>query len=270
MIVIAGKPMEADAVAGLYPRDSLEGKIANAMFDSSETYKYSSVDQLKFELSLRASIVNAAKDLSRSGIGFRDFRKSKANPDYWQRTSEGGFQLQSGVKPYDAINDIYKNGSLYGTECATAMVIVFYKALADVLPEELFNKMFSDIYLMDWQHLDSDLGISTTKRPADYFPGDSRYFKNPDVDPLTPQWQGENVIDLGGGRYYGHGIGITSANSIIDALNSARVDDSDTPAYLMDQVERPDYKGLYKQYSDYMSRQHATQATIALKTSYSF
>lgn len=270
MIEIAGKPVELNAVTMQYPHDSLEAKIAGQMFASSEVYQFSSDDQLKFELTLRKNIVNAAKDLSRSGLGFREFRKSKCNPDYWQRTSEGGFQLQSGVKPYDAINDIYKNGSLYGTECATAIVIIFYKALADLLPQELFNKLFSDIYLMDWQHLDPDMGITTTKRPPDYFPGDGRYFKNPDVDPLTPQWQGENVIDLGDGRYYGHGIGITTADSIIDSLNSARVDDSNTPAYLMDQVERPNFKSLYKQYSDYSNRQPGASASYIMNHFWSY
>lgn len=270
MIEIAGRQVTLDEVAGQYPHDSVEARVASGMANSGETYQFSSMDQFKFELTLRASIVNAAKELARSGLEFRVFRKSKANPDYWQRTDEGGFRLQSGVKPYDAINDIYKNSSQYGTECATAMVIVYYKALADVLPEELFNRLFSDIYLMDWQHLDPDMGIETIKKPPDYFPGDVRYFKNPDVDPLTPEWQGENTIDLGGGRYYGHGIGITTADTIIDSLNSARVEGSTTSAYLMDQVERPDFKGLYRQYSDYLASQPSAHASGVLRSAYSF
>ena len=60
----------------------------------------------------------------------------------------------------------------------------------------------------------------------DYLPGDCRYFNNPDVDPLTPEWQGENAIDLSGGMYYGHGIGIKTADKIIEILNHNRIQDS--------------------------------------------
>jgi ubiquitin len=74
---------------------------------------------------------------------------------------------------------------------------------------------------MNW-HYDRDLGVVYSQGPGDFFPGDCRYFKNPDVNPETPQWQGENVIDLNDGKYYGHGIGIRTADEIINALNERR------------------------------------------------
>jgi protein-glutamine gamma-glutamyltransferase len=260
MIRVAGKELDAATLSGLYPASSLEGRIAEQMSKSSEVYDYESIDQLKFELRLRNSIVNASKELDKSSFAFKVFRKSKCNHDFWKRTDEGGFLLQSGVKPSDAIRDIFTNSSQYGTECSTAMVIVYYKALLDILPEDLFNKMFSDIYLMNWQHLDSDLGLTTFNKPADYLPGDARYFKNPDVDPLTPEWQGENVFDLGGGRYYGHGIGITDADRIIHALNGARIESSHKSAYLMETAERLNSKNLAKKYYNYTATPPAAPA----------
>ena len=59
-----------------------------------------------------------------------------------ERTEEGGFLLKDGVKPSEAIKDIFVNSSLYGTECATAMVIVFYGAIVNVFPEEVFDRVF--------------------------------------------------------------------------------------------------------------------------------
>lgn len=263
MINIAGKEIDPKTISGQYPPNGAEARIIEELAKSGEAYSYDSEGQLKFELKLRKGIVDASKDLNHSGLAFKTFRKSKCNPEFWQRTNEGGFQLQSGVKPSDAIRDIYDNGSQYGTECSTAMVIVYFKALLDVLPEELFNKLFSDIYLMNWQHLDPDLGIVTVNKPKDYLPGDGRYFDNPDVDPLTPEWQGENAFDLGGGQFYGHGIGVTSADRIIEGLNSARIEGSDKTAYLMETAERPNFRSLYKKYLDYNTAGGTAQSTFS-------
>ena len=244
MIKISGATIDTLPLQEGFTPNALQKEIFETLLKSSEVYRYDNANQLIFEFKLRNSIVDAARDLSRSNFSFKVFRKSMCNADYWQRTDEGGFQLESGIKPYDAIRDIYQHSSLYGTECSTAMIIVYYKALLDVLPEELFNKLFPDIYLMNWQHIDRDLAIADFSKVADELPGDARYFKNPDVDPMTPEWQGENVFFLGNGKYYGHGIGIANAETIIKALNGARVAESTKTAYLMDSVKRPNFKYL--------------------------
>jgi protein-glutamine gamma-glutamyltransferase len=253
MIRIGNKPIDSlPSVDGFTP-NTLQQGIADTMLKSQETYRYDSADQLVFELRLRNSIVNAARDFGHSGVDFKIFRKSMANPDFWHRTSEGGFQLQSGVKPSDAIRDIYRNGPLYGTECSTAMIIIYYKALLDVFPDELFNRLYQNIYLMNWQHLDRDLAIVDQYSAQDQLPGDARYFINPDVDPLTPEWQGENAFYLGNGKYFGHGIGIESADAIIKALNSTRKPGADRSAYLLDSVKRQNYKVLYNSLKKYQA-----------------
>ncbi len=52
------------------------------------------------------------------------------------------------------------------------------------------------------------------------------------------------MIELGGGLFYGHGIGIRDAGSIIRSLNRNRVDGATRSAYLMDAAGRPDYRRL--------------------------
>lgn len=248
MISINGSQADKNTLIAAFQNPGIEIKIIDQMYLSQTTYDYLSIEQLRFEMNLRKAIIQASNDLYHSRFSFRTFRESICNSTYWERTEEGGFRLKPDTKPSEAIRDIYKNSRDYGTECATAIVIIYYKALLELLPEELFNKLFADAYLMNWQHLDSDLGIRTEKDLPDYFPGDCRYFKNPDVDPLTPEWQGENVIDLGDGLYYGHGIGIRTAEQMIEVLNRQRKKDAQTSAYLLNTSTRLNFKYLADQY----------------------
>jgi protein-glutamine gamma-glutamyltransferase len=241
MITVNSQPMSTIPVFDGFIPDTLQSAILKTLMNSSYNYRYESLDHLAAELIIRGSIVTAARDLAHSGIRFKVFRDSMANSDFWRRTPEGGFTLRADVLPSDAILDIYRNGSKYGTECATAMIIVLYKAMLDLMPTETFNKLYADIYLMNWKHIDRDLALVMKDEAADLLPGDAKYFKNPDVDPLTPEWQGENVFYLGSGRYYGHGIGIEDADSIIRSLNGNRRDGATRTAYLDDSVKRQDY-----------------------------
>jgi protein-glutamine gamma-glutamyltransferase len=245
MITIAGRSFDISTITDKYPPAGVEGQLLSTMSQSSENYKYDTLSQLEFELRLRKEIVNAARELDRSRFSFATFHKSECNPEYWDRTENGGFKLKSGASPSEAINDIFINGEKYATECATAMNIVYYKALLNVFGNELFDKQFPQIYLMNWLTIDPlliSIGIPITVK--DYLLGDRTYFDNPDVDPKTPEWQGENVIVLPDGLYYGHGIGILPAEAMIRALNAHRKEDATKPAYLLDEVAHPNFKKL--------------------------
>ncbi|MDF2962118.1 MAG: hypothetical protein K0S39_3853 [Paenibacillus sp.] len=199
---------------------------------------------MQFEQSLRSNILAAAQDMNIGGTRLATFRTSFCNKDYWVLTNDGGFLLKDGVTPADGIRDIFKNGKKYGFECATAIVIIFYKAVLDTLGSRTFNDLFSNLLLYSWQ-TDSDLGI-TTFDGGDSFaqPGDAMYFKNPDVNREKMIWQGENVIKMGDDLYYGHGVGIKPASSIIQTLNRHRKAGATTSAYLKDDVTFPGYENL--------------------------
>lgn len=228
-----------------YPAGSVEYDILNRLIKSGHEYSYSSPDELNFVINVRKNIVESSIAVYRGRIAFRTFRESKCNEDFWNRRPDGGFVLKKDVKPSDAISDIFRNSRKYGTECATVIVMIFYKAVLDIYGDKLFNIAFEEITLMNWQQLDDLMGISTQRKVPDYLPGDCRYFRNPDVNPLTPEWQGENAIYLGDDKYYGHGIGIASPLMIIEALNTNRIEDAQASAYLMDTVTRPDFRSLY-------------------------
>jgi protein-glutamine gamma-glutamyltransferase len=229
-----------------YVRSNAEKNILDIMWASREKYSYESYDELTFEIMLRGETVSASVALHQSGMEFKVFRESRCNPAYWEKTPEGGFLMKRNVSASSAIRDIFENGAKYATECATAMIIVYYKALLGVYPEELYNRLFKRIQLMNWHYVHDLLSEAGYMRTAkDYMPGDRRYVINPDVNPLTPECRGENLIDLGNGRYYGHGIGTGSVEYVIRELNECRREGATRSAYLLDTVGLLNFKLLH-------------------------
>jgi len=216
--------------------------ILRHFFTMPATSVYPELRDLNFELKMREQILAAAQGLNGSGASFAVFEHSRCNPQFWQREQSGGFRLRPDRTPAAALRDIFSNGRLYAFECATAIVIVLYKATLEMIGEKAYNRLFANTILFHW-NVDQDLGL-TTIRTRQFIPGDVLYFDNPEVHPLTPQWQGENVVFMGNGLYYGHGVGIRSAREIIMALNSKRAPFAIQSAYLLDQASRPDYVRL--------------------------
>ena len=260
MLVISGNPFDSAQLSGEYAQDSVERQVLTTMSNSSDRYKFATTNQLRFELDLRREIVNSALDLSDSRFGFATFHDSECNEDYWKRSANGGFKLKSGVIPSEGLEDIYLNGGKYASECATAMVIVFYKAVLNVFGAAQFNRLFPSIYLMNWHSIDPILReIGSPRETGDIMLGDRGYFRNPEVDPKTPEWQGENVIILPESLYYGHGIGVMGGDRIIRALNANRKKNATQSAYLMDAVSRPNYKRIAELFNNAAPRTASLQ-----------
>jgi len=239
VIVIAGSGDHALDTSAL---SDLEREIVRQKQQSRTVYRYDSEAALMFELRMRSATVQASRALNASRPGFTSFQHSRCNERYWNRTEEGGFRLRSGVTPAEGLRDIFQNGREYAFECATAIVIVFYRAILDTSGEAFFNTYFPNLYLYDWHH-DSDLRLIRASGPES-FPGDVLYFPNPDHDPRRPEWQGENAVKLADNLYYGHGIGIASAEAIIAALNRTRAPGSTVSAYMSDLIVFPDTEHL--------------------------
>ncbi|MBW5447066.1 protein-glutamine gamma-glutamyltransferase [Cohnella sp. CFH 77786] len=193
-------------------------------------------------MELRAATVAAAERLGYSGMKFSDFKDARCNPWVWQRTELGGFKIREGVPPAAGIRDIFVNGSLYATECATATIIVVYKAVLDTIGDTQFNRLFDGLLLYDWQ-VDDDLRLIKRKGIESY-PGDLLYINNPDFDPATPQWRGENVVKISDDHFYGHPLGVAPLEIFITGLNGVRRPGAFISAYLTDDVVYPDHAYL--------------------------
>ncbi|TJY40706.1 protein-glutamine gamma-glutamyltransferase [Cohnella pontilimi] len=228
---------------GALPLSQTERAVAMKKQRSPVTYRYESTDALLFELRMRSRIVDSAYALLASGIRFTTFEYSEGREPYWFRMVNGGLRLNPDIQPSEAILDIFYNGRAYAVECATAIVIVLYRAVLESIGRGPFNLYFRDLLLYDW-HYDEDLRMKSIDNIEEANVGDVLYFKNPDHAPDQPQWQGENTVLLPGGVHYGHGIGIKSTEGIIAGLNRRRRPGSQISAYLTDRVVFPDFAYL--------------------------
>jgi protein-glutamine gamma-glutamyltransferase len=239
MLQIAGKTFQK---TDLWKTDSIEHVIVKRMQEAKIVYSYQTLEELLFELKLRKNIINSSIEMSKSKAKFNILTNSRGNPQYWQMSNPGGFQLRRGVSPSDAVRDIFINSSLYTFECATAIIMIYYYALLKMIGATKFNAIIQNPYLYSW-HLDSDYKIYTF-HGNHLLPGDVVYFNNPDVNPKTFWWRGQNSVDLGDGTYFGHGFGIRTHDEMIELLNEKRKPGSKTSAYLTSLITRPSFKDL--------------------------
>src|SRR5690242_9781799 len=103
---------ESDSLLDISMLTPAEKSIYLLKSQSPYTYTYASWAQLKFELSFREKIIEAARALLAAKVGFTVFAKARCNWKYWLRTPQGGFQLRPGALPSAAIRDIFVSGGL--------------------------------------------------------------------------------------------------------------------------------------------------------------
>lgn len=242
MIQISDAAVTIQTLKQEWPPGGIQLHIARRMAESQSVYVYPSLARLEFEIKLRSHIVAAARKLYESGANFAILKDSRCNPRYWMLTDQGGFQLKENTEPADAIDDIFRNGSRYAFECATAIVIIYYKAVLDSIGRQNFNQLFPSVFLFDGIY-DKKLGIRWNKE-GEYLPGDVQYFKNPEYNPKNPEWQGENVVLIEHDVYFAHGIGMETKKQIISYLNKVRKPGATISAYLLDEAARPDFAYL--------------------------
>jgi len=172
--------------------------------------------------------------------------QQRANREYWERMSKGGFLLRRGVYQSEAIRDIISNGRACAFECATAIVIVLCNAVPGMIGDKNYDWLFGNLQLCSWEH-DSDMPLVTKDGRRETFAGDVLYYSNPDFDPKAPQWQGENVVKMRDNLLFGHGIGIEEEDVTIRHLNNHRKPGSKVSAYLFERTTYPDFYAIIRE-----------------------
>nr|WP_078430912.1 protein-glutamine gamma-glutamyltransferase [Alkalihalobacterium alkalinitrilicum] len=233
MIQVAGRPF---SLASTMDLGRIERVIIRQMINSPELFSYFSMNELQFEINIRKNIMESAKEMNESQVTFTIFENASCNPAYWTLTNSGGFLLRPDVQPSDAILDIYENGSLYGFECATAIIIIYYRAILKSIGKHHFNSLFQNLYLYSW-HTDPDLDLHIFYGNH-VSPGDVVYFNNPEFHPNASWYRGLNAVVLSDETFFGHGFGIMTAEQIKEFLNSQRFPGSMQPAYLANLITR--------------------------------
>lgn len=143
--------------------------------------------------------------------------------------------LQKGVTASQAMDHVFSNPEKYGFECAYAIKLVQYRGIQKALGSRLFDDWYKDMQLGQLDMGDSKRLRSAKESAQDGLRiGDHAYFSNPCVseEARAGGWNGENVIVLGEGTFFGHPFGITTEGEIVEHLNSVRKPGCTHPAFL--------------------------------------
>lgn len=201
--------------------------------------------ELRDRVKIGAAVVGACEDMAKAGHGFALWQDHKFNPQLWEPIGGGGFIIKLGVTPSEAMKDLFAHPELYEFECLTAQIILRYQAMLSLLGPADFDAACVDLRVgparfeptLGAQFEITGAGVpATDARKAELRVGDYTYFKNWDVTPQAHAegWQGENVVVLGEGRYYGHPFGITTGDEIVRFLDEKRNPGSTRSASLIE------------------------------------
>jgi protein-glutamine gamma-glutamyltransferase len=229
------------STAGLKGLSPAQANILNAIEQSKIKYEYNHLEELAFELKLRERIIINSRMLNSNAATFATFPNSSFNPYYWIKTMSG-YRLRETRRPSAAIRDVFENSYLYSFECVTAVVLIFYKSILDIIRPEYFDRLYSPMLI--WGHNFNDAMHMVTYEGIDNIPGDVYYFSNPDYE--DPIWMGENAVLLEKNQYFGHGIGIVTHSKMIEALNTLRRMNATRSAFQLNQTTRLQFPELYK------------------------
>jgi protein-glutamine gamma-glutamyltransferase len=198
-------------------------------------------EALRDKVKIAAAVVGACEAANVAGNRFVDVTPSGWKNElpaafFTQGPGGSGGSLLPGVKPSDALNEIFKGGNKY--ECGTAMTIVYYKAILDLIGPQDFDRVCANMRIGPGYgtgmvpHYTEAGGSHTAADGNPLAPGDRGYITNWDVSSAgrTAGWSGENVVYLGEGKYYGHPFGIETAEHMIEYMGNHRNPGSTRPA----------------------------------------
>ena len=216
-------------------RAGVQGRIdRNDMVRDANGQVRALTDKEFREVQIRTHTVEGAKILDQAkqagrGLGFaNDLRKTQANPQFWNVDQQGRMSLRQGVSPADAVDDVFNNPNAYTLDCAAASHVVGLRAIKNTIGAEDFNRTHDGLSIYGWQAerrgpggnmqtISKVTGNQNDRAQGGLKAGDVGYFKNPDN--ISTEWQGENVISLGGDQYWGHPGGTKSSQGWVNWMN---------------------------------------------------
>lgn len=212
-------------------------------------------EQLRDKVRIGAAMVEACEAMARAKHQFALAHDQQFDSRLWDYLGGGGFIVKDGVRPSAALNGIFENPGQYKFECLTAQIIARYKAMLDLLGPKDFDLACPGLRVGPFRFEETlaeyfrftGTGIEATPaRKTGLRAGDYTYFKNWDVSPdgYAAGWQGENVVALGGGKFYGHPFGIATEPEIVGFLNQHRRPGSTRSASMIEVQGRFDPKIL--------------------------
>ncbi|HYK05720.1 MAG TPA: DUF4157 domain-containing protein [Thermoanaerobaculia bacterium] len=199
---------------------------------SPPEYKFTSFEQLGFEIRTRAAAIQGLEEIHKTCCEYF----STADPPYldstyWDQIGSGvnfvvKSSLPAGKGASDAIEAVFAPGAKTRVECMAMTQAVQYRSMLKAIGKAKFNAMFpggAGIRLIMSGTYPLIAGASRTHdvvavgSKSEILPGDWVYFKNfSDYSTRVPggYWQGENAVYLGGGMYRGFGVAALSETDL--------------------------------------------------------
>lgn len=209
-----------------------------------------------------AAVVSACLEMHQAHHEFAIAPLQRFSGAYWRRDGRlqhhATFHLRPGVKASAALNDVFRNPDGYRFECATALVLVYYRAIQKLIGERDFDRIMGDLKVGPWEY-EPDLArflLSSGKGDRPATPERARQLKYGEYT-YTKNWavswwgwakgcQGQNQIRLDDDLYYAHSYALVGQGDIVARENGARVIGAKTSASMTDAQTRLDPKLLSK------------------------
>ena len=107
-MIVIGRSIVHPYITNEYePFAAEKQQILSIMAGNQEVYSFRTADELSFDLNLRVNIIISALELFKVDFSFAHFN-NPLQPQYWKRTSLGGFELLPNIPSSIAIQDILK------------------------------------------------------------------------------------------------------------------------------------------------------------------
>lgn len=207
-----------------------------------------------------AAVVSACLEMHQAHHEFAIAPRQKFSSEFWRRDGQlshfATFHLKPGAKASAAMNDVFLHPDGYRFECATALVLVYYRAIQKLIGDSDFDRIMGDLKIGPWE-FEADLERflvrsgrgdqpATEARSRELTFGEYTYTKNWAVSwwGWAKGCQGQNQIRLDEDLYYAHSYELVGQGDIVARENGARVWGAKTSASMTDRQERLDPKLL--------------------------
>lgn len=147
-MIVIGRSIVHPYITNEYePFAAEKQQILSIMAGNQEIYSFRTSDELSFDLNLRVNIITSALELFQSGFQFRTFQQSFATLNIGKNVS-WRIRAPSKHTPFHCHTRYFQNGKLYGTECATAMIIIFTKLYYHCMRKKLSTVSLQTFYFI--------------------------------------------------------------------------------------------------------------------------
>ncbi len=192
---------------------NLESEIVYEMMRANRIFQIKDADvtQLKLHVNARSRTVQATTQAKFHFGRTSDFEQDEGRPAYNIKYWKNPYQVKKGVKPSTAISDIFNNHDSYCMGCAVGKLTVQLYGIHQAIGSEEFDKL-SGYRPFDRKYTRKLLRI---RQDTIWVPGDGGYVKNA-IQGVQGLNSGENIIYVGGGKYWGHGMAGNKTKDEID------------------------------------------------------